>query len=127
MPEDIKTQEDLEKLPFLDKHSVKENFDKLISKKSFKPLRLLSAFTVGGVEKTITRFLGCKGEGVNFTVVIINDKVDESLKEELLKTGHKVYFLNKEESCKSPKYLFKLLKIIKENKIAYQDAARQVF
>ena len=31
-PEDIQTKEDLKKLPFLDKHIVRENFDKLIAK-----------------------------------------------------------------------------------------------
>jgi len=35
-PEDIKTKEDLTKLPFLDKYIVKDNFDKLIAKNKFK-------------------------------------------------------------------------------------------
>lgn len=35
-PEDIKTKDDLKKLPFLDKYIVKANFDKLIAKNKFK-------------------------------------------------------------------------------------------
>ena len=31
-PQDINTKEDLEKLPFLDKYIVRDNFDKLIAK-----------------------------------------------------------------------------------------------
>lgn len=37
-PKDIKTKEDLNKLPFLDKHIVRENFDKLIAKNTVKAL-----------------------------------------------------------------------------------------
>lgn len=35
-PEDIKTKKDLEKLPFLDKYIIKENYDKLIAKNKSK-------------------------------------------------------------------------------------------
>lgn len=35
-PQDIKTKQDLQKLPFMDKHTVKENFDKLIAKNKCK-------------------------------------------------------------------------------------------
>jgi len=78
-------------------------------------LQLLSSFKVGGLEKLLVSFL--KAGSNNFSVVIMNDKVDEGLKEELLKTGCKVYFLNRREGHKHPKYLFQLLKIIRENDI----------
>lgn len=35
-PEDITTKEDLQKLPFIDKYIVKDNFDKLIAKNKFR-------------------------------------------------------------------------------------------
>lgn len=35
-PEDIKTKEDLDKLPFMDKHTVKQNADKLLAKNKLK-------------------------------------------------------------------------------------------
>lgn len=35
-PEDIQTKEDLKKLPFMDKYTVRENFDKLIAKNKCK-------------------------------------------------------------------------------------------
>lgn len=54
-PEDIKTKKDLEKLPFLDKYIVKENYDKLIAKNAFK--FLCSVGTTSGTTGTPGRFL----------------------------------------------------------------------
>ena len=84
-------------------------------KKKINVLHLKSAMPQGGAEKLLLYFLSASSNDV--TVAIINDLVDEYLKQELLKTGYKVYFLNRKEGHKHPKYLFQLLKIIKENKI----------
>lgn len=54
-PGDIKTKKDLEKLPYLDKYIVRENFDKLIAKNT---LRLLcNTCTTGGTTGTPGKFL----------------------------------------------------------------------
>ncbi len=79
-------------------------------------LQLLSSFKVGGLEKLLVDFLNCKGD-TKFIVVVMNNKVDENLKEQLLKTGCQIYFLNRKEGHKHPKYLFQLLKIIKTHNI----------
>ena len=78
-------------------------------------LHFLSSFTQGGLEKLLLYFV--KASGKDVTVVIMNNLVDEYLKQELLKTGYKIYFLGRKEGHKHPKYLFQLLKIIKENDI----------
>ena len=86
-----------------------------INNKKINVLQLLSSLEVGGLEKLLIEFVKASKEDV--TVVIMNNLIDENLKEELLKTGCKAYFLNRKEEHKHPKYLFQLLKIIKENRI----------
>jgi len=83
--------------------------------KNINVLHYVSAFPQGGLEKLLLYFL--KASKNDVTVVIMNDYVDEYLKQELIKTVDKVYFLNKKKANKNPKYLLQLLKIIKENKI----------
>lgn len=81
-------------------------------------LQLISSLGVGGAEKLLIDLVNASNpDEVNFTIVVMNDYVDENLKKQLLNTGYKVYFLNRKEGHKHPKYFFKLLKIIKENKI----------
>ena len=69
----------------------------------------------GGLEQLLIYFLKASKE--HFTVVVMNDEADEYLKQELLKTTHKAFFLNKKRGQKHPKYLFRLYKVIKENNI----------
>ena len=78
-------------------------------------LHLLSSLKVGGLEKLFLDFV--KTCSKDITVVIMNDQVDEFLKQDLLKTDCKVYFFNRKEGHKHPKYLFRLLRIIKDNRI----------
>jgi len=82
-------------------------------------LHLISSFEVGGAEKLLIDLLknAIAPSGVHYTVVVMNDKVDEELKKELLATGVNVYFLNRKEGHKHPKYILKLLSIIKSDKI----------
>ena len=86
-----------------------------MNSKNINILHSVSSFPQGGLEKLLLYFL--KASGKDYTVVIMNDEVDEYLGQELVKTGLKVYFLNKKEGNKHPKYLFRLLKIIKEHRI----------
>lgn len=81
-------------------------------------LHLISSLLSGGSERLLVDLLKNSNDSeINFVVVVMNDYIDENLKKELLSTGNKVYFLNRKKSDKHPKYLFKLLKIIKANKI----------
>lgn len=89
-------------------------------KENINVLHLLSSLEVGGLEKLLLSLLTesvSSAKNVNFTVVIMNDKINDGLRKELLDLGYKVYFLNRQEGHKHPKYLFQLLKIINENKI----------
>jgi len=83
--------------------------------KNINVLHLVFSFQQGGLEKLLISFL--KASSKNLTVVVMNDEVDGNLREELLKIDCKVYFLGRKRGHKHPKYLFRLLKIIKENNI----------
>lgn len=83
-------------------------------------LQLVSSLEIGGLEKLLVEFLKASKihvEVANYTVVVMNNKVNEVLKEELLSIGYNVYFMNRQEGHKHPKYLFELLDIIKQNNI----------
>lgn len=89
-----------------------------MSDKNINVLHLISSLEMGGAEKLLVELLKNAGSQYgNFTVVVMNDKTNEELKKELLSTGYKVYFLNRKESHKHPKYLFQLLNIINKHKI----------
>jgi len=92
--------------------------DKKIKKmenKKINVLHLISTFTQGGAEIQILNVIKKKKE--NITVLIMKDQTDEYLKQALLKIGCKVFFLNLKNGYQHPKYLFQLLKVIKENDI----------
>jgi len=83
-------------------------------------LHLLSSLQVGGLEKLLLDLIKSsetESNKVIFTVVVMNDKVDEGLKKEFLDTKCNIYFLNRKEGLKNPKYLFQILNIIKKNNI----------
>ena len=86
-----------------------------MDEKKVNVLHYMSSFVQGGMEKLLLYFLKACKEDV--TVVFMNNMVDENMRREILKTGCKVYFLNKPKGNKHPKYLFRLLKVIKENDI----------
>lgn len=92
--------------------------------KKINILQLVSSLQVGGLEKLLVEFIKSSEinsqdvtQDVNFTVVIMNDGTNEALKKELLATKYNIYFLNRKEGHKHPKYLFQLLDIIKKNNI----------
>jgi glycosyltransferase involved in cell wall biosynthesis len=82
-------------------------------------LHLISAFQMGGAEKLLLDLIAENEANpkVAFTVVIMNDLVSDDLKDELLATGCEVHLLQRPPTHRHPKYLWKLLKIIRKNKI----------
>src|ERR1035437_10878344 len=81
-------------------------------------LHLISSLEVGGAEKLLIDLLkNTDASNINFIVVVMNNKIDETLKKQLLATNCNIYFLNREQSHKHPKYFFKLSDIIKKHKI----------
>jgi len=88
--------------------------------KKINVLHLLSSLQVGGLEKLLLDLIKAgetETNDVTFTVAVMNDKVDEGLKQEFLDTKYNIYFLNRKEGHKHPKYFFQILDIIKKNKI----------
>ena len=83
--------------------------------KKMNVMHFISAFEQGGMEKLLLYFAKACSEEI--TVVVMSNLVDEDMKQELLKTGHKTYFLNKQKGAKNPKYLLRLWKVIKDNNI----------
>ena len=80
--------------------------------KKINILQLISSLEVGGAEKLLIDLLYASNpDEINFTIVVMNDKVNESLKKELLNTKCNVYFLNRPQWHKQPKYFFQLIKI----------------
>lgn len=86
--------------------------------KKLNVLHLISSLEVGGAEKLLIELLkNTKAQDINFVVVVMNNNVDEGLKQELLGINSNVYFLNRIEGHKHPKYLFQLLKVINKHKV----------
>ena len=75
---------------------------------------------MGGAEKLlldIAKFTDAEASGVKLSVVLMNNIIDDYMKNELLKLVDKVHFFNRKKGYKHPKYLFKLIKIVKDNNI----------
>ncbi|MEI7475435.1 MAG: glycosyltransferase [bacterium] len=83
-------------------------------------LQLISSLEVGGAEKLLIEQLKSSKKldlPVNYSIVIVNDLLNEQLKEELVSIGYNVYFLHRKENSKNPRYFFDLFNIIRKNKI----------
>ena len=82
-------------------------------------LHLISSLEVGGAEKLLIDLLKNTDltSSVNFVVVVMNDRINETLKKEILNTNYNVYFINRKQGHKNPKYIFQLLNIIKKHNI----------
>lgn len=90
------------------------------SKSEIKVLHLISSLGRGGSERLLVDTIKGFNEnslGIKNIVVVMNNIVDEALKEELSTYCKDVYFLQRPQGEKNLKYLFQLNKIINENKI----------
>jgi len=96
-----------------------KKFKHKLDKKNINILHLISSLEVGGAEKLLIDLLKNSEQttGANFTVVVMNDIVNDSLKKELLGTNLDVYFLNRKQSSKNIKFIFELLGILNKHKI----------
>ena len=83
-------------------------------------MHLISSLQVGGAEKLLVSFLeeARHQSSMAFVVVVMNNQVHEDLKRELLALGLPVYFLNRPEGHKHPKYLRRLKEIIAKHNIS---------
>ncbi|MBX2861559.1 MAG: glycosyltransferase family 4 protein [Vampirovibrio sp.] len=91
----------------------------LITSKPIHVLHLISSLEVGGAEKLLLALLNASKSrlDINYSVLVMNSQVDETLRQELLQLNIPVYFMNRPLSHKHPKYLFWLLKIIRQRQI----------
>jgi glycosyltransferase involved in cell wall biosynthesis len=82
-------------------------------------MHLISSLEVGGSEKLLIDFLAaCRDDDqVNYTVVIMNRAVNPTMRERLERLGLNVYYLDRPEGHKHPKYLIELLKIIHRHNV----------
>jgi glycosyltransferase involved in cell wall biosynthesis len=82
-------------------------------------MQIISSLEVGGSEKLLVDFLAaCRDEDrVNFTVVIMNQSVHPEMRQRLERLGLNVYYLNRPEGHKHPKYWMKLLQIIRRHQV----------
>lgn len=90
-------------------------------------LQIISSLEVGGSEKLLLDFLAaCQNDDrVNFTVVIMNQGINPQMQERLDRLGLNVYYLNRPESYKHPKYWFQLLQIIHRHEVQVIHAHNQ--
>ncbi|WP_219834873.1 glycosyltransferase [Paenibacillus sp. R14(2021)] len=82
-------------------------------------LHLISSFQMGGAEKLLLELISENKSQlkVNFVVVIMNDLINDALLDELQAEGVTVHLLKRPPSHRHPKYLFKLLSIIRRDRI----------
>ena len=84
-------------------------------------LQLISSVGKGGAEKLLIDLLKFTSKlpesKIGFFVVILNNFIDLDIIKELEGSGFKVYLFNRKQGHKHPKYIFKLLEILKSNNI----------
>jgi glycosyltransferase involved in cell wall biosynthesis len=90
-------------------------------------LQIISSLEVGGSEKLLLDFLAaCQNDDqINFTVVIMNQGIHPQMRERLERLGLNVYYLDRPEGHKHPKYWFKLLQIIRRHQVQILHAHNQ--
>lgn len=83
-------------------------------------LHLISSLEVGGSERMLVNLVQSCTEvpQIAQVVVVMNDRVDRSLASELSSSSVPVYFLNRPESSRSPKYIFDLFGIIRTHHVS---------
>ncbi|WP_163806862.1 glycosyltransferase family 4 protein [Mycolicibacterium anyangense] len=83
-------------------------------------LQLISSLQVGGTERLLVNFVKSCADVPNFSqvVVVMNDRIDSDLASELNSTEVPVYYLNRPQASKNPRYLLALLKIIQNHGIS---------
>jgi glycosyltransferase involved in cell wall biosynthesis len=83
-------------------------------------LQLISSLEVGGAERLLIHFANSCSEKTQVpqVVVVMNDRVDKNLVEELNSTAVPAYYLGRPESSRNPRYLLELIKIIRKHNVA---------
>lgn len=82
-------------------------------------MHLISSLEVGGSEKLLIDFLAaCRDDDkVNYTVVVMNQAINPVMRERLERLGINIYYLERPEGHKHPKYLWQLLRIVYRHRI----------
>lgn len=82
-------------------------------------MHLISSLKVGGAERLLVSVMqaAVRAGSFPFVVVIMNDAVDERLFAELAATGIPVYRLDRREGHLHPRYLTKLLGIVRRHRV----------
>lgn len=82
-------------------------------------LQLISSLSVGGSERLLISFAAsCTGSpGLPQVFVVINDKINAHLAENLTATGHPVYFLKRPPGQRNPRIVLTLLNIMRRHDV----------
>jgi glycosyltransferase involved in cell wall biosynthesis len=90
-------------------------------------MQIISSLEVGGSEKLLLDFLSaCRDDDrINFTVVVMNQGVNPHMRQRLERLGLNVYYLDRPEGHKHPKYLAQLLRIIWRHRVQVLHAHNQ--
>ncbi|RUS42611.1 glycosyltransferase family 4 protein [Cohnella sp. AR92] len=82
-------------------------------------LHLISAFQMGGAEKLLLDLAAenARDREIDFTIVVMNDLLNEELVDELRRTGSEVHLLRRPPTHRHPRYLWSLLRLIRRRRI----------
>ncbi len=86
-------------------------------------LQLMSSMQVGGAEKLLVNLLESaqmdpiSAAEIEYTVVVMNERINPELQRAIKEAGCTVYFLNRPEGHKHPRYLYQLLDIVRRHRI----------
>lgn len=83
-------------------------------------LHLISSLEMGGIERLLLDFAESFAEmesEFKLVIVVLNNKYDPYLRNQLESLCKEVYFLDREEGNTNPKYLLKLFGIVKKHRI----------
>lgn len=83
-------------------------------------LQIVSSLEVGGAERLLIDFIkSCDGKApYPQVVVVINDRRDSDMVNELSSAPVPVYYLGRPEGSKNPRYIFDLIRIICRHRVA---------
>jgi glycosyltransferase involved in cell wall biosynthesis len=81
-------------------------------------MQLISSLEVGGAERLLINLVkSAQTDDVKLVTVVMNDQVDPNLRQELECLGHPVYFLDRPQGHQHPRYLWQLLRLIRNHRI----------
>lgn len=94
---------------------------------AIRVLQLISSLEVGGTEKLLLELLQASrcDERISFVVVVMNRHVDPAMRQRLGQIGYPVYYLDRPEGHRHPRYLNELLAVLDRHAVDVIHAHNQ--